>query len=35
MAMLGWLLTLVTLAWTALLLIIGPMVAISIVKSMI
>lgn len=35
MAVFGWLLTLVTLAWTTLLLIIGPLVAIGIVKSMI
>jgi hypothetical protein len=34
MAMLGWLLTLATLAWTALLLIVGPMVVIGIVKSL-
>ena len=34
MAMLGWALTLVTLAWTALLLIIGPMVAIGILRSL-
>ena len=33
MAMLGWLMTLVTLAWTVFLLIIGPMVVISVVKS--
>jgi hypothetical protein len=35
MAMLGWALTLVTLAWTTLLLIVGPMVVLGIVKSMI
>jgi len=34
MAILGWLLTLVTLAWTALLLIVGPMVLIGLVKSL-
>jgi len=33
MAMLGWLMTAVTLAWTAFLLIVGPMVVISLVKS--
>ena len=35
MAILGWLLTLVTLAWTALLLIVGPVVVIGIAKSMV
>lgn len=35
MAMLGWLLTLVTFAWTAFLLIIGPLVVISLIKSII
>jgi hypothetical protein len=35
MAMLGWLLTLTTLAWTALLLVVGPMVAIGIIRSLI
>lgn len=35
MAMLGWLMTLVTLAWTALLLIVGPWVAIGLIKSVI
>jgi hypothetical protein len=35
MAMLGWLLTLVTLAWTALLLIVGPWVVIELIKSVI
>ncbi|CAN5496864.1 exopolysaccharide biosynthesis protein [soil metagenome] len=34
MAMLGWALTLVTLAWTALLLVVGPMVVIGIVRSL-
>jgi len=34
MAILGWLLALVTLAWTALLLVIGPMVVIGIVRSL-
>ena len=34
MAILGWLLTLVTLAWTGLLLVIGPMVVIGIVRSL-
>ncbi len=34
MAMLGWLLTAVTLAWTAFLLIIGPWVVISLLKSL-
>jgi len=34
MAMLGWLMTLATLAWTVFLLIVGPMVVISLVKSM-
>lgn len=34
MAMLGWGLTLVTLAWTAVLLVIGPMVVFGIVRSM-
>jgi hypothetical protein len=34
MAMLGWLLTVVTLAWTALLLIVGPWVVIGLVKSL-
>jgi hypothetical protein len=34
MAMLGWLLALVTLAWTVFLLIVGPMVVISLVKSL-
>jgi hypothetical protein len=29
MAMLGWLLALVTLAWTTFLLVVGPMVVIS------
>jgi hypothetical protein len=33
MAMLGWLLTVVTLAWTAFLLIVGPWVVISLLKS--
>jgi hypothetical protein len=33
MAMLGWLMTLLTLAWTAFLMIVGPMVVISLVKS--
>ncbi len=33
MAMLGWALTLATLAWTALLLVVGPMVVIGLVKS--
>jgi hypothetical protein len=33
MAMLGWLLTLVTFAWTAFLLIVGPMVVISLLKD--
>jgi hypothetical protein len=33
MAMLGWLLALVTVAWTVFLLIVGPMVVISLVKS--
>jgi hypothetical protein len=33
MAMLGWLMTLVTLAWTAFLLVVGPMVVISLLKS--
>jgi hypothetical protein len=35
MAMLGWLLTLATLAWTALLLVVGPVVVIGIIRSMI
>lgn len=35
MAMLGWALTLVTLAWTALLLVAGPMVVIGLFSSMI
>jgi hypothetical protein len=35
MAMLGWLLTLATLAWTVLLLVVGPMVVIGIMSSMI
>jgi hypothetical protein len=35
MAMLGWALTLVTLAWSTLLLVVGPMVVLGIVKSMI
>jgi hypothetical protein len=35
MAMLGWLLTLTTLAWTALLLVVGPMVVIGVLRSMI
>lgn len=35
MAILGWLLTLVTLAWTALLLVIGPMIVIGIVRSLV
>ena len=34
MAMLGWALTLATLAWTALLLVAGPMVVISIVRNL-
>ncbi|MBV8393563.1 MAG: exopolysaccharide biosynthesis protein [Alphaproteobacteria bacterium] len=34
MAMLGWLLTTVTLAWTALLLIVGPWVVFGLVKSL-
>jgi len=34
MAMLGWGLTLVTLAWSALLLVVGPMMVISIARSM-
>jgi hypothetical protein len=34
MAMLGWLLTLVTLAWTALLLIVGPWVVVGLIKSL-
>lgn len=34
MAMLGWGLTLVTLAWTAVLLVIGPMVVFGLVRSM-
>ena len=34
MAMLGWLLTVVTLAWTAFLLIVGPMVVIGLLKSL-
>jgi hypothetical protein len=33
MAMLGWLLALATLAWTALLLVVGPMVVIGIIRS--
>ena len=33
MAMLGWLLTLITLAWTVFLLIVGPLVVISLLKS--
>lgn len=33
MAMLGWLLTAVTLTWTAFLLVVGPMVVISLVHS--
>jgi len=33
MAILGWLLALVTLVWTALLLVVGPLVVIGIVKS--
>jgi hypothetical protein len=35
MAILGWLLTLTTLAWTVLLLVVGPMVAIGIMRSVI
>jgi hypothetical protein len=35
MAILGWALTVVTLAWTALLLVVGPIVVIDIVKSMV
>jgi hypothetical protein len=35
MAMLGWLLSLATLAWTALLLVVGPMVVVGIMRSMI
>ncbi len=35
MAMIGWLLALATLAWTTLLLVIGPLVAIEIVRGMI
>ena len=35
MAMLGWLLTSITLAWTALLLIVGPWVVIGLIKSVI
>ena len=34
MAVLGWLMTVVTLAWTAFLLIVGPVVVISLVKSL-
>lgn len=34
MAMFGWLLTLVTLAWTALLLIVGPLFVISIIRGL-
>ena len=34
MAMLGWLLTAVTLAWTTFLLIVGPWVVISLLKSL-
>ena len=34
MAMLGWLMTLLMLAWTVFLMIIGPMVLISLVKSL-
>jgi hypothetical protein len=34
MAMFGWLMTLVTLAWTVFLIIIGPMMVISLVKSL-
>jgi hypothetical protein len=34
MAMLGWVLTIVTLAWTALLLIVGPWVVLSLVKTL-
>jgi hypothetical protein len=33
MAVLGWLMTIVTLAWTAFLLIVGPMVVISLIRS--
>jgi hypothetical protein len=33
MAMLGWLLAAVTLAWTTFLLIVGPWVVISLLKS--
>ena len=33
MAMLGWLMTVATLAWTAFLLIVGPLVVISLLKS--
>jgi hypothetical protein len=33
MAMLGWLLTVVTLAWTVFLLVVGPLVVISLLKS--
>jgi len=35
MAILGWLLTIVSLAWTALLLIVGPLVVISVAKTLI
>jgi hypothetical protein len=34
MAMLGWLLTAVTLAWTVFLLVVGPLVVISLLKSL-
>ena len=35
MAMLGWLFAVMTLAWTALLLIVGPMVVLNLAKSMV
>jgi hypothetical protein len=35
MAMLGWLLTVITLVWTALLLIVGPWIVIGVLKSII
>jgi hypothetical protein len=34
MAMLGWLMTVVTLVWTAVLLIVGPIVALGVIKSL-
>lgn len=35
MAMLGWLLTFATLAWTALLMVVGPMAVIGVVRSLV